>query len=332
MTSSRALPILAVSLALSSSVLAACAPASSDNSSAQASGRSAGGGQGGIRIGFSPLTLDFTSLQDYANGLKAVAAKAGDTVTVADPKLNVQTQVTQLQQWISLKQVDTIIVIPASPESVAALIPQAQRAGIGLIIKASPQDVGVPGPLPGVSFDVTDNGKYGAAIGDLLKQCIDSRLGGAAGQVVYLKDPRGQTSDVRTDKAVQATVATAHGHIVQTLAPPSQIEAQRSVASALQRSPGANAVVATNDYNSLGAAAAFQAAGKNPAKACIVGGASGADALAAIKAGTVYGGVAFDYSKNIDDLVPALERMAANPKANGVRTSMPLKVYTGATL
>jgi ABC-type sugar transport system substrate-binding protein len=278
-----------------------------------------------LRVGFSPLTLDFTSLQDVANAMKTTGEAAGFSVTVADPKLNVQTQVTQLQQWIQLKQVDAIIVIAVSPAAIKPLLAQAQAAHVVMVVDTLPQNMGYSGALPGISFDVTDYSAYGDAVGSLLVECVRTRLHGAAGQVVYLKDPLGQTGTAQTDQAIQRAITTAGGAIRRTIAPKTQIEAQQGVSSALQAVPDANAVAATNDSNALGAAGAFTQAGKDPSKFCVVGGATGRESVAAIDAGRLYGGVSFDFAQDAKNDIALIKAMAARPTAVGKVMTVPIK-------
>src|ERR1700733_7084138 len=71
-----------------------------------------------IRLGFSVLSLSIPALQDTANALKA----AGISVTVADPNFDVQTQIQQIEQWIQLKQVDAVWVIPIAAAALAPVI------------------------------------------------------------------------------------------------------------------------------------------------------------------------------------------------------------------
>ncbi|UOZ03436.1 sugar ABC transporter substrate-binding protein [Amycolatopsis sp. WQ 127309] len=285
----------------------------------------AGSGPAPVRVGFSPLTLDFTSLQDVANAMKATGESAGFSVQVADPKLNVQTQVTQLQQWIQLRQVDAIVVIAISPAAIKPLVAQAQAAHIALVIDTQPRNMGYEGPFEGVSFDVTDYVAYGKAVGSLLGECLRTRLAGAQGSVLHLKDPRGQTGDVQTDKAITDSITAAGGVVSRTLAPANQVAAQQGVSTALQAVPGANAVAATNDSNAVGAANAFEQGGKNPARSCIVGGATGRDSLSAINAGRLYGGVSFDFGQDSKQVMDLVKTMHANPSAPGRTLTVPIK-------
>jgi ABC-type sugar transport system substrate-binding protein len=272
------------------------------------------------------LSLNIPGLQDTANALTAAGKKAGISVTVADPKFDVQTQVQQIQQWIQLRQVNAIWVIPIAPAAIAPLIKQAQAAHIPMLVDTAPDRVGETGALPGISFADTDYAKFGQDLGSMLTQCIDQRLGGRS-QVIYETDPTGQTSDADTGTALKAEIAKAAGaSIVRTLSPGTQLAAQQDVSSALQAVPDANAAVSTNDEAALGALEAFQQAGKNPGKSCIVGGGAAAQSLAAIKAGTLYGGVTFNFTQDVINNVVEIRAMAADPTAVGKVLTVPISV------
>jgi ABC-type sugar transport system substrate-binding protein len=279
-----------------------------------------------IRLGFSPLSLDIPALQATANALKDAGAATGMSVTVADPKEDVQTQVAQIQQWIQLHQVDAIWVIPVAPPAIIPLIKQAQQAKIPILVDTQPSKVNSNGPQPGVSFASIDYQSYGKDLGGLLVDCINTRLGGKA-QIIYLNDPGAQSSNADTDKAVATAVAGVSGaRIVRTVSPDSQIVAQQDTLSALQAVPQANAALGTNDEAVLGAASAFQQAGKDPKKSCIIGGGGGDQAIAAIKSGTVYAGATFDFETDTRNNIGAIMAMVGDPTAVGKEMRVPIKI------
>jgi ABC-type sugar transport system substrate-binding protein len=309
----------------SGSSASASAPSGSAASSPGTGGSAAAAGKP-IKLGFSVLSLSIPGLQDTANSLTAAGQKAGVSVTVANPNFNVQTQVQQIQQWIQLRQVNAIWVIPIAPAAIAPLIKQAQAAHIPMLVDTAPSRAGEPGALPGISFADTNYAKFGQDLGTMLTQCVNQRLGGKS-QVIYETDPTGQTSDADTGTALKAEIAQAAGaSIVRTVSPGTQLAAQQDVSSALQAVPDANAAVGTNDEAALGAVEAFQAAGKNPATSCIVGGGAAAQSLAAIKAGTLYGGVTFNFQQDVINNVIEIRAMTADPTAVGKVLSVPISV------
>jgi len=113
---------------------------------------------------------------------------------------------------------------------------------------------------------------------------------------------------------------------VRTISPTSQLAAQQDTLSALQGAPDANAALTLNDESALGALSAFQQAGKDPKKVCVVGGGGGAESLAAIKAGTLYGEVAFDFKTDSQQNITELGTMLANPTGPGKLLTVPVTV------
>jgi ABC-type sugar transport system substrate-binding protein len=280
-----------------------------------------------VRLGFSVLSLSIPALQDTANGLKAAGKGAGISVTVADPNFDVQTQIQQIEQWIQLKQVDAVWVIPIAAASLAPVIKQAQAAHIPILIDAVPSAAGFQGAAPGVSFSSTDYAQFGTDLGSLMSKCAGARLGGSAPNVIYVTDPTGQTSNAATDKALKTAIAKIGGaSIAREVAADGELAAQQNVASALQADPGANAAVGTNDEAVLGAMQAFQQAGKDPAKSCIIGGGLAAQSQAAIKAGPIYAGVAFDFTQDVKNNIGQILAMTADPTAVGKVMTLPIDV------
>ncbi|HEX4443719.1 MAG TPA: sugar ABC transporter substrate-binding protein [Galbitalea sp.] len=281
-----------------------------------------------FRLGFSPLSLDIPELQSTATALTKAGKAQGITVSVADPKFSPQTQVQQLMQWINLKQVDAIWVVPVAPPAIVPVIAAAQAAKIPVLVDATAQSLGMKGPEAGLSFSATDFAAFGKDLGDVTNACIASRLGGS-GKIIYLKDTTGHAGGPVMDAKLNATIASGSpsSSIVSTIAPASQLLAQQQTQSALQGQPSANAAMSTNDEAALGALAAFQQAGKDPKKLCIIGGGGSPQGLADIKAGTLYGGVVFNFQEDTENNIREIATMVANPTATGRSLVIPIVVY-----
>jgi ABC-type sugar transport system substrate-binding protein len=280
-----------------------------------------------IRLGFSVLSLTIPALQDTANALKAAGKGAGISVTVADPNFDVQTQIQQIEQWIQLKQVDAVWVIPIAAAALAPVIKQAQAAHIPILVDAEPSAAGFARAASGVSFSSTDYSQFGTDLASMMSKCATQRLGGSAPNVIYVTDPTGQTSNADTNTALKAGIAKIPGaSIAREVAADGELQAQQNVSSALQADPDANAAVGTNDEAVLGAMQAFQQAGKDPTKSCVIGGGLAAQSQAAIKAGTIYAGVAFDFEQDVKNNIGEILAMAADPTAVGKVMTLPIDV------
>jgi ABC-type sugar transport system substrate-binding protein len=182
---------------------------------------------------------------------------------------------------------------------------------------------------PGITFTNVDNAAYGAKLGDLTAQCITQKLGGS-GQVIFLQSPSGQQSTGEINDTFQAALqkGAPQSKIVNKQAAKDRLGSQQEVSSALQGSPGANTLVGTDDESSLGGLAAFEQAGKDASKTCIVGAGGNAEAQQAVKNGKLFADVAFDFQKDLGQNLQELHSLAANPKAPGKQLVTPIQVIT----
>lgn len=262
-------------------------------------------------------------------GLTGMAEAQGDTVITADAKGDPSTQLQQLQQWIQLGQVDAIWVIPQAAEAVAPAIKDAQAKGIVVIASGVPEDYGFDGPQAGITFTNVDNAEFGSQLGGLTAQCINERLDGN-GQVIFLQSPSGAQSTSQINDEFKSALSSdaPDSKIVNEQDAADRLASAQIISSALQGAPDANTVVGTDDESTLGGLDAFTAAGKDPAKTCIVGAGGGDEAVAAVKAGKVYAEVAFDFQADIAQNLGELHALAADPTATGQQLTTPITVIT----
>jgi ABC-type sugar transport system substrate-binding protein len=311
---------LAAGLALTAALtLAACstpAPEATD-----------GGGDTALRIGFSPFTLQAPALKGLADGLTAAGEAQGDTVVVADPNADPQTQLEQISQWVELEQVDAIWVIPVAGEVIAGVLQDALDKGIVVVASGVPDDYGIELGTPGITFTNIDNADYGSKLGGLVVDCVADRLGGS-GEAIYLQSPSGQQSSQELNDAVQAAAEEAGVDIVNTQEAADRLTSAQLVSTALQGNPDANTVIATDDESSLGALDAFKQAGIDPQTSCIVGAGGNDEAKAAVDSGELYGVVAFDFGADLGQNLGQLHKMAADPTAPGEQLTTPILLVT----
>ncbi len=289
-----------------------------------------GGDEGGgaLRIGFSPFTLQAPALKGLADALTGIAASQGDTVTVADPNADPQTQLEQITQWVELDQVDAIWVIPVAGPVVADAIKAALDKGIVVIASGVPDDYGIAAETPGITFTNVDNEDYGTKLGGLVQDCVAERLTDPA-QVIYMSSPSGQQSSAQINDAVKGIVESIDGaSIVNEQEAADRLGSSQAVASAIQGNPGANVVIGTDDESSLGALDAFKQAGLDPQTTCIVGAGGNDEAKAAVAAGELFGVVAFDFQADLGQNLAELHTLAADPTAPGHVLTTPILLVT----
>ncbi|THG31616.1 sugar ABC transporter substrate-binding protein [Naasia lichenicola] len=330
-TARSAIRPLAAALALTAAVtLAACSGTPTTDST---SGAGAGGGSSaaaeGLKIGFSPFTLQAPALKGLADALTAVAGSQGDSVVTADANNDPSTQLQQLQQWIQLDQVDAIWVIPADGKAIASALTQAQAKGIVIIASGVPADYGFDGPQAGITFTVADNEAYGGKLGELAAQCITEKLDGV-GNVIFLTSPQGAQSSEAINTAFRDALAKGapDSKIVNEQDAGDRLTSQQTVSSALQGAPDANVMVGTDDESTLGGLAAFTQAGKAADATCVLGAGGNDEAQAAVKSGELYSEVAFDFQADLGQNLAELHKLAADPTADGSQLTIPLNVVT----
>lgn len=317
--------VLGLAVALS---LAACSGTTSPGATSSGSGSTSTAAKK-LRIGFSPFTLQVPALKGVADGLTAIAKSQGDTVLTADPKGDPSTQLQQLQQWVQLKQVDAIWVIPQAAKTIAPVLTQAQAKGIVVIASGTPADYGFSGLQKGMTFTNVDNKAFGGDLGTEAAKCISERLGGA-GKVIFLQSAAGAQSSQDINLTFKAALAkeSPNTKIVNTQIATDRLADQQKVSSALQGNPDANVLVGTDDESTLGGLAAFTSAGKSSANTCIVGAGGNAEAVADVKSGKVYSEVAFDFQADIAQNIKYLHTMAASPGTVGTQITTPIQLIT----
>jgi ABC-type sugar transport system substrate-binding protein len=313
----------------SSSAATTGTTASAGSTASTAAGSPAAATTKPLKIGFSAFNLQIPALEGVAEGLTAIGKAMGDTVLTADPKGDPSTQLQQIQQWVTLGQVDAIWVIPEAAKTLTPVIKQAQAKGIVVIASGVPSDYGFTGMQKGITFTNVDNKAFGSELGQQTAMCITQRLGGV-GNVIYMSSAQGlqSTADINNDFKAALASGAPKSKIVNTQISTDRLGDQQKISSALQGNPDANVVVGTDDESTLGGLDAFTQAGKSPAKTCIVGAGGNAEAQGDVKSGKVFADVAFNFQADIAHNVKALGTLAADPASVGVQLTTPIQVIT----
>ena len=284
-----------------------------------------GGGDSSKTIVFSPLGLQVPAMKQLSEGVTGYGQSKGVKVTIQDPKLDPQKQVTDLQTAIESGSVDGAWAIMLAPPAAASLVQSALDKGVPMILNGTPEDYGLKGLEPGVSFSTIDYEAQGTAMGEELGNCINEKLDGKA-QVLFGDSAPGTAGKEVEEKAiVDALEATApDAEIVAHITISDRTAAQTDVGSALQGHPDITAVMGQNDEGSLGALGAFAAAGKD--LPCLTETGGNDEVLQAVKDGKVYASVALQFADDMVQSFDALITMIDDPSATGVQLTVPQKV------
>lgn len=274
-------------------------------------------------IAFSPIGLQIPAMQGLAGGVKGVGAGMGFNTLVLDPALNPVKQAQQLTQVINSGKANAVWAISIKPDANKAVARLAQKKGVPMLLNGVPGDYGFKGPQKGLAFGKIDYNKVGAAMGTLLGQCINDKLGGK-GEVLFMTTRAGTAGREEQDAAAKKWLAkTAPGAtIVQTIEISDRAKAQQDVAAALQAHPNIAAITGGNDEGALGAISAYEAAGKK--LPCLTENGGNDEVLADVKAGKIYGSAALDFKGDLMQTMQELARMMKDPNSNGKLLSVPV--------
>ncbi|MEI6590481.1 MAG: sugar ABC transporter substrate-binding protein [Actinomycetes bacterium] len=252
-------------LAVAAIALSGCAAADSGN-----------GGDKAVKIGATFPVLD-AFLQKVADGISAEAEAKGATVDIVAADNKVDTQLSQVENFISQK-VDAIIVIAVDTTAAGPMTEAAKAANIPLVyVNRNPSQAGVPYV-----------GSQSLVSGTLEMEQL-AKLAGGKGNVVVMEGEVTNEAALDRTKGCNDVVAKNPGmKVVKTgVANWDRAQGQALMENWLQSGVAFTVVCANNDEMALGAINALKAAGKKlGAGGILVGGVdANADALVSMEAG-----------------------------------------------
>lgn len=257
---------IVATLAVAAIALTGCAANSSNGSSDSKS----------VKIGATFPVLD-AFLQKVADGITAEAKAKGATVDIVAADNKVDTQLSQVENFISQK-VDAIIVVAVDTSAAGPMTEAAKAANIPLVyVNRNPAQKGVP--YVGSQ----------SLVSGTLEMTQLAKLAGGKGNVVIMEGEVTNEAALDRTKGCNDVVAKNPGmKVVKTgVANWDRAQGQALMENWLQSGVAFTIVCANNDEMALGAINALKAAGKKlGAGGILVGGVdANADALVSLKAG-----------------------------------------------
>ena len=257
-------------------VVATLAIAAIALSGCAASGSGDNGGDKAVKIGATFPVLD-AFLQKVANGITAEAKAKGATADIVAADNKVDTQLSQVENFISQK-VDAIIVVAVDTSAAGPMTDAAKAANIPLVyVNRNPSQKGVP--YVGSQ----------SLVSGTLEMTQLAKLAGGKGNVVVMEGEVTNEAALDRTKGCNDVVAKNPGmKVVKTgVANWDRAQGQALMENWLQSGVAFDVVCANNDEMALGAINALKAAGKKlGAGGILVGGVdANADALVSLKAG-----------------------------------------------
>lgn len=142
----------------------------------------AGGETSGLKIGLAVQTLSNQVWAQQAERIQQDAKEDGNEVTVVDCKENANTQIDQLENFVS-SGVDVIIVNPVDPAAIEEVCKEAREAGV--LVMSWDEEM--------TNADINwliDNYVLGEEIGTQAADWINEKFGDAGCEVVVLGYPQ----------------------------------------------------------------------------------------------------------------------------------------------
>jgi ribose transport system substrate-binding protein len=235
-------------------------------------------------IGVIACTYSTEYHSTVAQSAEAYAKQQGLSVQTFDPELDVNKQISAIEDFTN-SGADVIVICLFDPPSVISALKTAAEQGV-YIVQYAGRDVSEFG---GVSISIED-ADLGQTAGAYAGQLIVDMFGGSA-KVAILDYPDLPNVVVRADNIKSALLEKApNAEIVGNYLGGTTDNGLSSMETALQAYPDINIIASINDAGALGGMKAMEAAGKTDADAAIVGIDAEAQALDDIAANTMYRG------------------------------------------
>lgn len=211
-----------------------------------------GGDDGKKTIGLAVANLQADFFNQIRQSVEAEAEAEGVEVIVSDAKGDSDTQVSQIQDFIT-QNVDAIIYIPAGATAATVPVRAAKDAGIPIVtVDRNPDGA------PGDTFIATDSVSAAKSLGEWVAKKVNG-----TGQVGVIQGQIGTTPQVAREEGFTAALEGTGLKIVaeQASAQWAQDEGYDIATDMLQSNPGITVFFGQADALALGASAAARAAG-----------------------------------------------------------------------
>jgi ABC-type sugar transport system substrate-binding protein len=252
-----------------------------------------------------------TLLDEY---VKAGEAR-GIEVMPIDSQNNPEREATSIENCVT-QGVNAIVASVIDPATSQASAQAAMEAGIPFILQGQePEDV--DWATGNVGYSEADMGRLA---GEAVAACLNQKQADAAAIKVGACGWPQWPSTVRRIEASKVAVEQGTGKPIEWVFEQecgTREKGDQAVSAALQAHPDLRAVVSINDGSSLGAIAAFEAAGLDPAELCIAAPNNDLEVRQYIADGRIFGTVDLNHTGIAEaamDLVVQLSQGAEIPK------------------
>ncbi len=260
-------------------------------------------------------TTEIEYFATLLNEYQKSGAKRGIEVTTFNSQNNPAREASAIEDCVS-KKVSAIVASVIDPATSKASAEAAMKAGIPFILQGQePEDV--DWATGNVGYSEADMGRLaGEEVADCLKSKVPDAETIKVGACGWPQWP----STVRRIEASKEAVEKGTGKKIQWVFEQecgTREKGDAAVSASLQSNPDLRAVVSINDGSSMGALAAFEAAGVSAEELCIAAPNNDLEVRQYIEGGKIYGTVDLNHSgiaEKAMDLVLVVSKDKQIPK------------------
>ena len=229
-------------------------------------------------FGFSPPTMNNPFFLWIEEHVREVVEGNGDTLITADPQLDTQKQISQIEDMLT-QNIDVLLLCPFDSTSIKTALVAANEAGVPVIIFDTP----VVNPELVATTVASDNFNAGYVVG---KDMMTNLEEGSEIAVIY--SPAGETDRKRIG-GFNAAVGDYFNIVAQMDGKGDTGVTLPIAEDILQAHPNLKGFFCCNDPSAIGAVQAVAAAGIKSGDIVIYGVDGAPEAKAAIISGEMYG-------------------------------------------
>jgi len=198
----------------------------------------------GYTIGLSMNDMGNPFISFVAGGIKDAAEADKNTVSTADAAGNVQTQISQIENFITMK-VDAIFIFATDPVALADVVTRAHDAGIKIVTAG--------GNLAGADVVMNvDQYKWGEQTASLMTAWSTATFGNTTGKVIVIKSTTTDSSTLRSNGIIDKLTASGFNVVVASTEGLTAAEGRTIIENMWQQNSDAIGVVTYNADSATG--------------------------------------------------------------------------------
>jgi len=160
----------------------------------------------GYTIGLSMNDMGNPFISFVAGGIKTAAEADKNTVSTADAAGNVQTQISQIENFITMK-VDAIFIFATDPVALADVVTKAHNAGIKIVTAG--------GDLAGADVVMNvDQYKWGEQTATLMTNWSTATFNNTTGKVIVIKSTTTDSANLRSNGIIDKLTSAGFNVVV----------------------------------------------------------------------------------------------------------------------